>query len=120
MKLKSLVRKNILNLKPYSCARDEFKGEASVYLDANENPYNQPYNRYPDPLQFSLKEKIAKLKNLHPDQIMIGNGSDEPIDLVFRIFCEPQQDNTVAIDPTYGMYQVAANINHVEYKKVLL
>lgn len=120
MKLESLVRKNIFNLSPYSCARNEFKGEASVYLDANENPYNQPYNRYPDPFQHSLKEKIAKLKNLHPCQIMIGNGSDEPIDLVFRIFCEPQQDNTVAIDPTYGMYQVAADINHVEYKKVLL
>ncbi|BAG83295.1 MAG: histidinol-phosphate transaminase [Candidatus Azobacteroides pseudotrichonymphae] len=120
MELESLIRKNILNLIPYSCARSEFNGEASVYLDANENPYNRPYNRYPDPLQRSLKEKIAKLKKIQPCQIMIGNGSDEPIDLVFRIFCEPQQNNVVSIDPTYGMYQVAANINHIEYKKVLL
>lgn len=120
MELKYLIRKNIFNLNSYSCARNEFKGEASIYLDANENPYNQPYNRYPDPLQCLLKKKIAKLKKIHPSQIMIGNGSDEAIDLTFRIFCEPQQDNVVSIDPTYGMYQVAASINDVEYKKVLL
>ncbi|GHT72295.1 histidinol-phosphate aminotransferase [Bacteroidia bacterium] len=120
MNLEKLIRPSIWKLKPYSCARDEFKGEASVYLDANENPYNSPYNRYPDPLQWILKEKIAKLKNVRPEQIMIGNGSDEPIDLVFRIFCEPKEDNVVAMEPTYGMYQVCAGINNVEYRKVLL
>lgn len=107
-------------MKPYSCARDEFKGEASVYLDANENPMNFPYNRYPDPMQWALKDKIAKIKNVRAEQIMLGNGSDEPIDLVIRIFCEPQQDNIVAIDPSYGMYQVCAEVNNVEYRKVLL
>ncbi|MDR0865579.1 MAG: histidinol-phosphate transaminase [Candidatus Symbiothrix sp.] len=118
--LEQFVRPNIWKLKPYSCARDEFKGEASVYLDANESPYNQPYNRYPDPLQVSLKEKIAQIKKVSPSQIMIGNGSDEPIDLVFRIFCEPKMDNVVTIEPTYGMYKVAADINNIEYRPVLL
>jgi len=116
----SLVRKNILSLKPYSCARDEFKGEAEAYLDANENPLNYPYNRYPDPLQWSVKERIAAIKGVHPGQVFLGNGSDEAIDLVFRVFCEPRQDNVVAIDPTYGMYQVSADINDVEYRKVRL
>ncbi len=120
MNLAKLVRSNILQLKPYSCARDEFKGAASVYLDANENPMNAPYNRYPDPMQWALKDKIAQLKNVRPEQIMLGNGSDEPIDLVVRIFCEPQVDNVVAIDPSYGMYQVCADVNNVEYRKVLL
>ena len=120
MNLQNLIRKNIQGLSPYSCARDEFKGEASAYLDANENPYNSPYNRYPDPLQWKLKEKIAKMKHVHSEQIMIGNGSDEPIDLVFRVFCEPRKDNIVAIDPTYGMYKVCADINDVEYRKVSL
>jgi histidinol-phosphate aminotransferase len=120
MNLKALVRPNIWALKPYSSARNEFKGEASVFLDANENPYNYPYNRYPDPLQWALKEKIAKIKNTDSEQIMLGNGSDEPIDLIFRIFCEPKIDNVVAIDPTYGMYQVCADINNVEYRKVSL
>jgi histidinol-phosphate aminotransferase len=120
MKLDQLVRPNILNLKPYSSARDEFKGEASVYLDANENPYNLPLNRYPDPLQWKVKEKIAAIKKVDPHRIFLGNGSDEPIDLVYRVFCEPAVDNVVAIDPTYGMYQVAAGINNVEYRKVLL
>lgn len=120
MDLTRLIRPNILALKPYSCARDEFKGEASVYLDANENPMNNPYNRYPDPLQWALKEKIAKIKGVKPEQIMLGNGSDEPIDLVVRIFCEPKVDNIVAIDPSYGMYQVCADVNNVEYRKVLL
>jgi histidinol-phosphate aminotransferase len=120
MNLETLVRKNIYRLEPYSCARNEFQGEASVYLDANENPYNNPYNRYPDPLQRSLKEQIAKIKQVCPSQIMIGNGSDESIDLVFRIFCEPKEDNVVAIEPTYGMYKVCADINDVEYRKVLL
>jgi len=120
MNLKELVRPNIYNLKPYSCARDEFKGEAEAYLDANENPLNAPYNRYPDPLQKDLKEKVAKLKNIDPEKLFFGNGSDEPIDLIVRIFCEPGIDNIVAIDPTYGMYQVCADINNVEYRKVLL
>ena len=120
MNIENLVRKSISILKPYSCARDEFKGEASVYLDANESPYNSPYNRYPDPLQWKLKEKIAQIKRVLPEQIMIGNGSDEPIDLVFRIFCEPRIDNVVAIEPTYGMYKVCADINDVEYKKASL
>jgi len=120
MNLQKLVRSNIYTLKPYSCARDEFKGEASVYLDANENPMNAPYNRYPDPLQWTLKEKIAKMKHVHPGQIMLGNGSDEPIDLVFRVFCEPKEDNVVAIEPTYGMYKVCADINNVEYCKAFL
>ncbi|MDR0743600.1 MAG: histidinol-phosphate transaminase [Tannerella sp.] len=118
--LSKLVRENIRNLKPYSCARSEYKGEASVFLDANENPMNAPYNRYPDPLQEELKKKIAKIKNVRPSQIMLGVGSDEPIDLTIRIFCEPAEDNIVAIDPTYGMYQVCADINNVEYRKVLL
>ncbi len=118
--LDKLVRKNILNLTPYSSARDEFKGDAEVFLDANENPFNIPFNRYPDPLQWELKMKIANLKNIPIDNIFLGNGSDEPIDLVIRIFCEPGKDNIVAIDPTYGMYQVAANINNVTYIKVAL
>jgi len=120
MNLELLVRKNIFNLKPYSCARDEFKGEASVYLDANESPYNRQYNRYPDPLQEDLKERISQIKKINPARIMLGNGSDEAIDLIFRIFCEPAVDNVVAIEPTYGMYKVCADINNVEYRKVLL
>ncbi len=113
-----LVRDNIRKLEPYSCARDEFSGEASVFLDANESPYNAPYNRYPDPLQLKLKAKISEFKKVRPTQIMLGNGSDEPIDLIYRIFCEPQRDNVVAINPTYGMYKVCADINNVEYRKV--
>lgn len=120
MNLQQLVRKNVWNMKPYSSARDEFKGEASVFLDANENPLNDKYNRYPDPLQWSLKQKIAKVKNIAPENIFLGNGSDEPIDQVIRIFCEPRIDNIVAVDPTYGMYQVCAEVNDVEYRKVLL
>jgi histidinol-phosphate aminotransferase len=120
MNLQDLVRPNIYHLKPYSCARDEFKGTASAYLDANENPLNAPYNRYPDPLQKDLKEKVSVIKKVKPEQLFFGNGSDEPIDLVIRIFCEPGVDNIVAIDPTYGMYQVCADINNVEYRKVPL
>ena len=118
--LEQLVRNNIRNLAPYSCARDEFKGEARVYLDANENPLNAPYNRYPDPLQLKLKEKISKIKGVGVPQIMLGNGSDEPIDLIYRVFCEPKVDNAVAIAPTYGMYGVCADVNDVEYRSVLL
>ncbi len=118
--IQTLLRNNIRNLKPYSSARDEYSGEAMVFLDANENPFNAPYNRYPDPLQRELKKKIAALKNCSADQIFLGNGSDEPIDLVFRAFCEPGGDNMVSIDPTYGMYQVAADINNIEVRKVSL
>jgi histidinol-phosphate aminotransferase len=120
MEIENLIRTNIKNLKPYSSARDEFPGEAMVYLDANENPFNAPYNRYPDPLQRKLKEKIARIKHCRPEQIFPGNGSDEPIDLLFRAFCEPGSDNMVSIDPTYGMYQVAADINNIEVRKVTL
>ena len=120
MELEKLLRNNIKALKPYSSARDEFSGEAEVFLDANENPFNAPYNRYPDPLQWALKTKIATLKNIAPEKIFLGNGSDEPIDIIFRAFCEPGVDNMVSIDPTYGMYQVAADINNVEVRKVKL
>jgi len=107
-------------MSPYSCARHEFKGEASVYLDANENPMNSPFNRYPDPLQEELKRKIAGIKKVRPSQIMVGVGSDEPIDLLIRIFCEPKEKNIVAIGPTYNMYKVCADISNVEYRTVLL
>jgi len=120
MNIQNLLRSNIQNLQPYSCARDEFKGEASVYLDANENPYNAPYNRYPDPLQWEVKELLSTIKNVPAENIFLGNGSDEPIDLLYRAFCEPRIDNVVAIEPTYGMYKVSASINDVEYRKVLL
>ncbi len=118
--LKQLVRPSILQLTPYSSARDEFHGSASVFLDANENPYNEPYNRYPDPLQLEVKKKLSKIKKVTTKQIFLGNGSDEAIDLVFRIFCQPGIDNVVAISPTYGMYQVAADINDVSYRAVQL
>ncbi|MBN2766272.1 MAG: histidinol-phosphate transaminase [Paludibacteraceae bacterium] len=120
MNLKELLRENILNLKPYSSARDEFKGKASVYLDANESPYNHPYNRYPDPQQTKLKEQISKIKNIPAANIFLGNGSDEAIDLLFRAFCEPDTDNVVAIEPTYGMYRVCADINNIQYRTVNL
>jgi histidinol-phosphate aminotransferase len=120
MNLKDLVRPNIYRLKPYSSARDEFQGEASVFLDANENPLNNPYNRYPDPLQRRLKNLVADLKKVNPSCLFFGNGSDEPIDLVYRVFCEPLIDNVVAMDPSYGMYKVCADINNVEYRKTLL
>lgn len=118
--LKDLVRKNVWALKPYSCARDEFKGEASVYLDANENPRNNPYNRYPDPLQWEVKKRLEQVKGVKAENILLGNGSDEPIDLMYRAFCEPRIDNVVAICPTYGMYQVCADVNDVEYRSVNL
>ena len=117
--LKDLVRPNIWKLSPYSSARDEYSGhDAHVFLDANENPYNQPYNRYPDPLQKDLKELVAKAKGVRTGQIFLGNGSDEAIDLVYRCFTRPQIDNVVAIEPTYGMYRVCADINDVEYRTV--
>lgn len=119
--LEQLVRPNIWSLAPYSSARNEYSGhEAHVFLDANENPYNKPLNRYPDPLQLDLKEKLSKVKRIPSNKIFLGNGSDEAIDLVYRIFCEPQKDNVVAIEPTYGMYKVCAEINNVGYNPVLL
>lgn len=119
--LQELTRPNIWALKPYSSARDEYSGaEASIFLDANENPYNTPNNRYPDPLQKELKNLIAPVKKVLPSQLFLGNGSDEAIDLMYRAFCRPRVDNVVAIDPTYGMYQVCAEVNDVEYRKVQL
>ena len=119
--LNELTRPNIRALKPYSSARDEYNGaEASVFLDANENPYNTPNNRYPDPMQRELKNMIAPVKKVKPENIFLGNGSHEAIDLVYRAFCRPGVENLVAIDPTYGMYQVCAEVNDVEYRKVLL
>lgn len=118
--LDELIRPNVARMAPYSCARNEFEGVASVCLDANENPYNSPYNRYPDPLQRELKRRIAQIKGVAPDRIFLGNGSDESIDLAFRAFCEPGIDNVVAIEPTYGMYKVCAELNQVEYRPVLL
>ena len=119
--IESLLRKNIKQLKPYSSARDEYKGrKASVFIDANENPYGTLLNRYPDPLQEELKRAIAGVKQVKAECIFLGNGSDEAIDLSYRVFCEPRVDNVVAIDPTYGMYEVCANINDVEYRKVPL
>lgn len=121
MSLERLVRPNIWSLAPYSSARDEYSGkEAHVFLDANENPYNAPYNRYPDPLQRELKGLLEKVKGVPADMIFLGNGSDEAIDLPYRIFCAPGRDNVVAIAPTYGMYKVCADINDIEYREVLL
>lgn len=119
--LQELTRPNILALAPYSSARNEYAGrEARVFLDANENPYNGPYNRYPDPLQLEVKTAVSKVKGVPVDCIFLGNGSDEAIDLPYRCFCRPGVDNVVAIEPTYGMYKVCADINDVEYRPVLL
>ena len=120
----NIIRKNIDNLKPYSSARSEYRGEAEIFLDANENAYGSPldenYNRYPDPLQWELKKELSKIKGVPPQNIFIGNGSDEVIDIAFRIFCQPGQDNVIVCPPTYGMYKVCADINDVEAKQVLL
>jgi histidinol-phosphate aminotransferase len=122
--LDALVRTNIRTLKPYSSARDEFKGEANIFLDANENSLGSPlvkwYNRYPDPLQLKVKEKIAFIKKIPVDQIFLGNGSDVAIVLLFRCFCEPGIDEVVIFPPTYGMYEVSANINNVKLNRVPL
>jgi histidinol-phosphate aminotransferase len=120
MDINQLVRPTILKLKPYSSARDDFKGSASVYLDANENPYPSDFNRYPDPHQQKLKTKIAAIKNIPTENIFVGNGSDEPIDLLFRAFCEPGVDNVLIPEPTYGMYTVSANINNIAIKTISL
>ena len=119
--LQELTRPNIWSLAPYSSARNEYAGrEARVFLDANENPYNAPYNRYPDPLQLEVKNAISKIKGVPVESIFLGNGSDEAIDLPYRCFCRPGIDNVVAIEPTYGMYKVCADINDVAYRPVLL
>jgi len=122
--LSRLVRKNIQTLQPYASARHEFTGKATVFLDANENAYGSPvevqYNRYPDPLQWQLKFQLARIKGVPAENIFIGNGSDEVIDLAYRIFCEPGKDNVIICPPTYGMYEVSGNINDVAVKKVLL
>ncbi len=114
------MRDNIKNLKPYSTARDEYSGDIGIYLDANESAYENGYNRYPDPHQKELKAVISTIKGVEVENIFLGNGSDEPIDVLMRVFCEPKQDNVVAIAPTYGMYGVAADINNVEYREVAL
>ena len=111
--IKNLVRKNILNLKPYSSARDEFEGENGIFLDANENPFGE-LNRYPDPYQLKIKQRLSELNQIPSENIFLGNGSDEVIDLAFRIFCEPKKDKVLTFSPTYGMYEVSANINDVE------
>ncbi|MBN2480839.1 MAG: histidinol-phosphate transaminase [Bacteroidales bacterium] len=116
----SLLRRNIRSLTPYSSARDEYKGSDAILLDANENPFNHPYNRYPDPHQQLLKSRIAALKSVKSGNIFVGNGSDEAIDLLIRAFCEPREDNVVSINPTYGMYKVCADINDVAYRPALL
>ena len=119
--LQQLTRPNIWSLAPYSSARSEYSGRiANVFLDANENPYNAPYNRYPDPLQHEVKAILSNIKGVPEECIFLGNGSDEAIDLVYRCFCEPGKDNVVAICPTYGMYEVCADINNVEYRNVML
>jgi histidinol-phosphate aminotransferase len=114
------IRKNIKNLVPYSSARDEYRGEDAVFLDANENPFNSPLNRYPDPRQLRLKKKISEIKKVPTRSIFLGNGSDEAIDLLIRAFCEPGTDNIISIKPTYGMYKVCADINNIEFREILL
>jgi len=119
-----IIRENIKNLTPYSSARDEYKGEASVYLDANENafgsPLEQQYNRYPDPLQYKVKKRLSDIKGVPPRNIFLGNGSDEAIDVLFRSFCNPGVDNVILVPPTYGMYEVSANINDIKINRVPL
>jgi histidinol-phosphate aminotransferase len=123
-RLDNIVRNNIKALKPYSSARDEFKGDASIFLDANENSLGSPllkwYNRYPDPLQWKIKEKLSAIKQVPVEQIFLGNGSDEPIDLLLRCFCEPGMDEIIICPPTYGMYEVSANINNISLNRVPL
>ncbi len=118
--IEALIRENIRKMNPYSSARDEYSGSASVFLDANENPHNPPLNRYPDPQQLELKKVISGIKGMPVETLFLGNGSDEGIDLLFRVLCEPERDNVVTVDPTYGMYGVCAQINNVERKSVLL
>jgi len=120
--INNLVRENIKNIQSYSSARDEFTESTSemVFLDANENPFENGVNRYPDPQQKSVKEKLSELKNVSTDNILLGNGSDEVLDLIFRAFCEPNKDEVIILPPTYGMYKVLANINAVTVKEIYL
>jgi len=122
--INNILRENIKNLTPYSSARDEFQGEASIYLDANENafgsPLDEPYNRYPDPLQYNVKKRLSEIKGVPVRNIFLGNGSDEAIDILFRSFCNPGVDNVILVPPTYGMYEVSANINDIKTKKISL
>ncbi|EDP95846.1 histidinol-phosphate transaminase [Kordia algicida OT-1] len=120
--IQNLLRENIKTLKPYSSARDEYKASGSemVFLDANENPYENGVNRYPDPKQKDVKVALAKVKNCNPENIVLGNGSDEILDLIFRAFCEPKEDNIIILPPTYGMYKVLAEINDINIKEVVL
>ena len=122
--LNAILRENIKKLVPYSSARDEYKGKEGIFLDANENSFGSPLeedlNRYPDPLQLELKEKLSRIKGVPVENIFLGNGSDEAIDILFRAFCEPGKDNCIVCPPTYGMYEVSANINDVQVKKVKL
>jgi histidinol-phosphate aminotransferase len=115
-----LARPAILNLKPYSSAREEFSGNEGIFLDANESPFNPPWNRYPDPFQQRLRQRLAEMKGVEIDNIILGNGSDETIDMLFRTFCEPDKDKVLSVSPTYGMYKVSAGINGVNYETVLL
>ena len=118
--IKSLVRPNILTLVPYSSARSEFKGKAEVLLDANESPFDNGHNRYPDPLSTAIRQELSKLKDVHPDKIFLGNGSDEIVDQITRVFCVPGEDAVHALPPTFGMYKVAAGINDVAFRAITL
>ncbi len=120
MELTEIIRPDLLGMKPYSSARDEYEGDASLFLDANENPFNNGVNRYPDPLQKNLKKRIAEIKGVRPEQIFLGNGSDECIDLLFRLLCRPGIDKAASISPSYGMYAVSARINQIELVDILL
>ncbi len=117
--LENLIRPNVKQLTPYSCARDDFQGKADIFLDANENPYGN-LNRYPDPYQRELKAEISKLKHVPVENIFLGNGSDEIIDLCFRVFCNPGTDKALTMSPSYGMYEVSASVNDVEIIKIPL
>ena len=124
MNFEAFILPHIMNLKPYSSARDEFKGKEGVFLDANENPLgsglSENWNRYPDPLQLAIKKQLARIKSCHIDQIFLGNGSDEAIDLIIRMTCRSGVHNIILCPPTYGMYEVSASINHIEQRKVSL
>jgi len=122
MEIKDLIRENIKSLEAYSSARDEFKAMSSefVFIDANENPFDTGLNRYPDPQQTLVKEALSKIKGISEEQILLGNGSDEVLDLIFRVFCEPREDNVIVLPPTYGMYEVLANTNAIELVKIPL
>ena len=122
MEIKDLIRENIKSLEAYSSARDEFKAMSSefVFIDANENPFDTGLNRYPDPQQNLVKEALSKMKGIYKEQILLGNGSDEVLDLIFRVFCEPREDNVIVLPPTYGMYEVLANTNDVKLVKIPL